>query len=324
VLPRIFTLRFDGVSWVATDRTSQIVPNAGAITNASSFGEDGRGNLYIVDIDGEIFRLTPTVASADQGDRLEGLAGNDILFGGSGPDTVDGGAGDDQLYGGPGNDTFLFGSSSDGGDFVQDFAISADVAALSRTGFDLSASGSLASAGVSLFYDPDAPGAGPRLVLSGAELSWDADGAGGAAPVLLAHGVGSATALRQTAFASTDGWSARVGDFNGDGADDLFWRNNAGGATEIWRMVDGQAEGATPARRHGGLERRRGWRVQRRRHDRHPLAQQLQRRPRALDDEWGPRPRRKPAGEQRRRGRDRRGRLQRRRQSRPRLARWRR
>jgi len=41
-----------------TDRTTQFTPNAGAIGNISSFGEDAAGNLYIIDFDGEIFRLT--------------------------------------------------------------------------------------------------------------------------------------------------------------------------------------------------------------------------------------------------------------------------
>jgi glucose/arabinose dehydrogenase len=61
---KVFTLRFDGSAWVATDRTSQIVTDVGALTLPSSFGEDGRGNLYIVDLGGNIFRPTPTVFSA--------------------------------------------------------------------------------------------------------------------------------------------------------------------------------------------------------------------------------------------------------------------
>jgi glucose/arabinose dehydrogenase len=61
---KVFTLRFDGSAWVATDRTSQIVTDVGALTLPSSFGEDGRGNLYIVDLGGNIFRLTPTIFSA--------------------------------------------------------------------------------------------------------------------------------------------------------------------------------------------------------------------------------------------------------------------
>ena len=101
---KVFTLRFDGSSWVAAERTAQIVANVGAVNNPSSFGEDGRGNLYVVDFDGEIFKLTPMGPSADQADVLRGLDGTDMLFGGSGNDTLDGGAGADTLIGGPGMD----------------------------------------------------------------------------------------------------------------------------------------------------------------------------------------------------------------------------
>ena len=61
---KVFTLAFNGSAWVATDRTAQIVTDIGSPTLPSSFGEDGRGNLYIVDLGGNIFRLTPTVFSA--------------------------------------------------------------------------------------------------------------------------------------------------------------------------------------------------------------------------------------------------------------------
>jgi hypothetical protein len=61
---KVFTLAFNGSAWVATDRTSQIVTDIGSLTLPSSFGEDGRGNLYIVDLGGNIFRLTPNVFSA--------------------------------------------------------------------------------------------------------------------------------------------------------------------------------------------------------------------------------------------------------------------
>jgi hypothetical protein len=76
----------------ATERTLQIVTDFGTVGNVSSFGEDARGNLYLVDFDGDIFRLTPTVASADQADVLRGFGGNDLLYGGSGNDLLDGGA----------------------------------------------------------------------------------------------------------------------------------------------------------------------------------------------------------------------------------------
>jgi glucose/arabinose dehydrogenase len=111
---KVFTLRFNGSTWVATERTSQITTDAGAIDNPTSFDEDGRGNLYLTDFDGDVFRLTPMVASADQADTLRGLAGDDMLFGGSGDDLLDGGAGADALSGGPGIDTATYASSPAG------------------------------------------------------------------------------------------------------------------------------------------------------------------------------------------------------------------
>jgi len=105
---KLFTLRFDGTSWITTERTAQVQTNIGTINNPSSFGEDGRGNLYLVDVDGEIYRLTPTVASSDLGDTLSAGAGNDRLFGGAGPDSLDGGIGADFLNGGLGDDRFTY------------------------------------------------------------------------------------------------------------------------------------------------------------------------------------------------------------------------
>jgi glucose/arabinose dehydrogenase len=111
---KVFTLHFEGGSWVATERTSQIVADVGAVNLPSSFGEDARGNLYVVDLDGDVFRLTPVGASADQADILSGLGGNDMLFGGSGNDSLAGGAGADTLIGGPGADTADYSSSPAG------------------------------------------------------------------------------------------------------------------------------------------------------------------------------------------------------------------
>ena len=111
---KVFTLRHVGASWVATERTSQIITDAGAINNPSSFGEDAAGNLYLVDFDGEIFRLTPNAAATDSGDSLSGLGGNDMLFGGSGDDLLDGGAGADTLNGGGGFDRASYSQAAAG------------------------------------------------------------------------------------------------------------------------------------------------------------------------------------------------------------------
>jgi glucose/arabinose dehydrogenase len=80
----------------AANRTDQLVAQGGSVDNVASFGEDGHGNLYIVDFDGDIFRLTPGIGAGD---------GADFLSGGNGRDRILGGVGDDSLFGGAGRDT---------------------------------------------------------------------------------------------------------------------------------------------------------------------------------------------------------------------------
>lgn len=41
------------------EETAQLVPDVGSIDNLSSFGEDADGNLYIVDLDGDVFVFAP-------------------------------------------------------------------------------------------------------------------------------------------------------------------------------------------------------------------------------------------------------------------------
>src|SRR5262245_33061547 len=110
---KLFTLRFNGASWVATERTSQIAPNVGTINSPSSFGQDGLGNLYVVDFDGDVFRLTPNAASGDLGDTVDGMGGNDLIFGGAGNDVLAGGFGNDELQGGSGDDDLSGGDGAD-------------------------------------------------------------------------------------------------------------------------------------------------------------------------------------------------------------------
>jgi glucose/arabinose dehydrogenase len=109
----ISTLRQAGTNWLATDLTSKIHTDFGAINNPASFAEDGFGNLYVVDhLNGQVFRLTPNTNSADGNDDLSGGAGDDILYGGSGDDTLEGGAGADQLFGGRGFDAASYAASA--------------------------------------------------------------------------------------------------------------------------------------------------------------------------------------------------------------------
>jgi hypothetical protein len=70
-------------TWTATDRTAQLVysgPGTGTISAHASFGEDAEGRLYVVDIDGDIFRLSPHLVSADRADVVNA--------GGGGADTI--------------------------------------------------------------------------------------------------------------------------------------------------------------------------------------------------------------------------------------------
>jgi Ca2+-binding RTX toxin-like protein len=57
---------------------------------------------------------------ANYGNRLNGLGGNDYLYGGTKADYLDGGAGNDTLAGNNGNDTYLFGKGS-GQDVINEY-----------------------------------------------------------------------------------------------------------------------------------------------------------------------------------------------------------
>jgi glucose/arabinose dehydrogenase len=56
---QIWSFRYDGVTKTEfTNRTAELTPDVGSINSISSFGEDAIGNLYIVDLGGEIFKIT--------------------------------------------------------------------------------------------------------------------------------------------------------------------------------------------------------------------------------------------------------------------------
>lgn len=57
---QIWTFRYDGQTKSDfQNRTTKIFPDAGTINRISSFGEDEAGELYIIDLGGEIFKLLP-------------------------------------------------------------------------------------------------------------------------------------------------------------------------------------------------------------------------------------------------------------------------
>jgi glucose/arabinose dehydrogenase len=112
----------------AANRTDQFVTAVGSLDNIASFGEDGRGNLYIVGIDGEIFRIDPQKGAGDMADVINGGDGNDRILGGigndklrgdAGQDSINGGGQDDLINGGGGQDRLTGGTGADTFDFNQ-------------------------------------------------------------------------------------------------------------------------------------------------------------------------------------------------------------
>ena len=64
---RSFRIR-NGVAMDLKDRTAELTPGGKRRIEAiTSFGEDARGEIYIVDQEGEIFRIVPGAADASPG-----------------------------------------------------------------------------------------------------------------------------------------------------------------------------------------------------------------------------------------------------------------
>ena len=75
VTDQLWTFRIVGGAAVdVTNRTQQIVADGGDIDQISSFAEDSQGNLYILQLDGEIHRLSPHAAAGDGADTIDGGA----------------------------------------------------------------------------------------------------------------------------------------------------------------------------------------------------------------------------------------------------------
>lgn len=109
---RLMTLRVaGGHAQGFIDHTAHIT--GATLQNIASFGTDNANNLYVVTLQGGIYRLDPGIAAGDGADRLDGGAGNDHLYGGMGNDLLIGGAGNDTLNGGPDSDTMRGGAGND-------------------------------------------------------------------------------------------------------------------------------------------------------------------------------------------------------------------
>jgi len=58
----LWSLLWDGAGGIVgprIDHTTELAPDQGAIDAPVGFGEDGLGEAYLVDQDGEVFRLAP-------------------------------------------------------------------------------------------------------------------------------------------------------------------------------------------------------------------------------------------------------------------------
>ncbi|RJF95180.1 beta strand repeat-containing protein [Noviherbaspirillum saxi] len=93
-----------------------------------------------------------TLYGADKDDVLNGGAGNDQLYGGAGNDVLEGGSGNDLLAGEGGNDIFRFTGPLDGIDTVSNFVTGSDVIHIIGSGFGLTGGD-----GVSFFTGTSTP-----------------------------------------------------------------------------------------------------------------------------------------------------------------------
>lgn len=121
-------------------------------------------------------------------DTMDGFGGKDRIWGGDGNDFLHGGAGADKIVGGAGADTFDFSSMADAGDHIADFAHGVDAIALDHVAF---AFGEPLIDGETFVAGPGeqaATTASPTLLynVSTGVLSYDADGSGTGAPLVLA------------------------------------------------------------------------------------------------------------------------------------------
>jgi serralysin len=210
-----------------------------------------------------------TLIGNDVANALHGNSGNDVISGLGGADFLDGGPGGDLIWGGSGADVFLVGAAGTGVDAVQDFTLGEDRFALSAASFGLSTTGTLVQAGVDFVHGATAKSNAPTLFFNAGALSWDADGNGAGAPVLLddVTVVGEAPVQANTddllwrrtsdgltearlngngvpavtnTIGSMVGWDLlAIGDFNNDRTEDLLWRHHSDGYTAASLMSNG-------------------------------------------------------------------------------------
>ena len=96
---QIWSFIYDGENLTGFENiTAQLQPSGGSLSNIVSFGQDSKGNLYILELGGEVHRITGDPVGGDF--DLDGdVDGDDFLiwqsnFGGQGPDGDADGDGD--------------------------------------------------------------------------------------------------------------------------------------------------------------------------------------------------------------------------------------
>ena len=185
-------------------------------------------------------------------DVLEGQEGNDYLAGEAGNDSLKGGGGSDELYGGSDNDTlrggsgadnFVLNAPSDGVDTLKDFSsFEGDKIWIDNASLGIAGTGSLAAAGISFAFGPQAQSATPTIQYNHGQIWWNPDGTGPQGSVVLANVEGISTQVVGKATPSAGTWNVvAAGDFDLNGSTDLMWKNNADGSVAGWLMSHGTA-----------------------------------------------------------------------------------
>ncbi|WP_305038528.1 Ig-like domain-containing protein [Halomonas alkalisoli] len=194
----IFAQRYDaegdavGGEFRLSQRTSGNQSDPGIVELAD-------GSLAVTYQDGNQIAVRHIVEGSEEVQQKEllGTDGNDVLIGGPGNDTLMGGLGNDTLEGGPGEDRFVFQAMEEGVNTILDFTPGEDTLVMHAAGFG----GGLVASG-SLDVDRLVVGAAPSATeshgqflydTSNGQLSWDQDGTGTEAPILLAELVGVPT-----------------------------------------------------------------------------------------------------------------------------------
>lgn len=128
---------------------------------------------------------------SDFGDRLNGGGGVDTIYGGAGNDLVNGGLGRDYLYGDDGRDGFVFDTALAGNyDHIGDFRPADDSIRLDDSIFQWAGQtlGTLKASEFKVIGNGQSVDADDRILYNenAGVIYFDADGAGGAAPVVFA------------------------------------------------------------------------------------------------------------------------------------------